>query len=50
VDNNQGSQTGGQRAKIKNQSHNNLLKDTELKVALTGSAGKAKGSPPKKEQ
>jgi hypothetical protein len=28
---------GGQRAKIKNYSHNNLLKETELKAALTGS-------------
>ncbi len=37
--NNQGSQTGGQRAKIKNYSHDNLLKETEHW---------AKGSPPKK--
>jgi hypothetical protein len=36
VDNNQGSQMGGQRAKIKNYSHDNLLKETELKAALTG--------------
>ncbi len=28
---------GGQGAKIKNYSHNNLLKETELKAALTGS-------------
>jgi hypothetical protein len=28
---------GGQRAKIKNYSHDNLLKETELKAALTGS-------------
>ncbi len=35
------------RAKIKNFSHNNLLKETELKAALTGSTGRAKGSPPK---
>jgi hypothetical protein len=39
---------GGQRAKIKNYSHNNLLKETELKAALTGSTGRAKGSMPKK--
>jgi hypothetical protein len=41
---------GGQRAKIKNYSHNNLLKETELKAALTGSTVRAKGSPPKKAQ
>ncbi len=35
--NNRGSQTGGQRAKIKNHSHENLLKETEPKSALTGS-------------
>ncbi len=46
--NNQGSKTGGQRAKIKNYSHDNLLKETELKAALTGSTGRAKGSPPNK--
>jgi hypothetical protein len=28
---------GGQRAKIKSYYHNNLLKETELKAALTGS-------------
>ena len=39
---------GGQRTKIKNYSHNNLLKETELKGALTGSTRRAKGSPPKK--
>jgi hypothetical protein len=50
VGNNRGSQTGGQRAKIKNYSHDNLLKETELKAALTGSTGRAKGSPPKKAQ
>ncbi len=27
----------GQRAKIKNYSHDNLLKETELKAAVTGS-------------
>jgi hypothetical protein len=27
---------GGQRAKIKNYSHDNLLKETELKAVLTG--------------
>ncbi len=48
--NNRGSQTGGQRAKKKNHSHNNLLKETELKAALTGSTGTANGSPPKKAQ
>ncbi len=46
--NNQGSQTGGQRAKINNYSYDNLLKETELKAALTGSTGRAKGIPPKK--
>ncbi len=48
--NNRGSQIGGQRAKIKNYSHDNLLKETELKAALTGSTRGAKGSPPKKAQ
>ncbi len=33
-------------AKIKNYSHDNLLKETELKAALTGSTRRAKGSPP----
>ncbi len=46
--NNPGRQTGGQRAKIKNYSHDN--KRTELKAALTGSIRRAKGSPPKKAQ
>ncbi len=46
--NNRGSQTGGQRAKIKNYSHDNLLKETELKAALNGSSERAKGSLPKK--
>jgi hypothetical protein len=41
---------GGQRAKIKNYSHDNLLKETELKAALTGSTRRAKGSLPKKAQ
>jgi hypothetical protein len=50
VGNNQGSQTGGQWAKIKNYYHDNLPKETELKAALTGSTGRAKGSPPKKAQ
>ncbi len=35
--NNWGSQMVGQRAKIKKHSHNNLLKETQLKAALTGS-------------
>jgi hypothetical protein len=48
VGNNRGSQKGCQRARIENYSHDNLLKETELKTALTGSTGKAKGSPPKK--
>jgi hypothetical protein len=39
VGSNRGRQTGGQRAKIKNYSHDNLLKETEQR---------AKGSPPKK--
>jgi hypothetical protein len=50
VGNNRGSQTGGQRAKIKNQSHDNLLKEIELKAALTGSTRRAKDSLPKKAQ
>jgi hypothetical protein len=50
VGNNRGSHTGGQRAKIKNYSHNNLLKETGLKAALTGSTRRAKGRPPKKAQ
>jgi hypothetical protein len=41
---------GGQRAKIKNYSHDNLPKETEPNAALTGSTGRAKGSPPKKAQ
>jgi hypothetical protein len=41
---------GGQRAKIKNYSYDNLLKETELKAALTGNTRRAKGSPPKKAQ
>jgi hypothetical protein len=41
---------GGQRAKIKNCSRDNLLKETELKSALTGSTRRAKGSLPKKAQ
>jgi hypothetical protein len=41
---------GGQRAKIKNYSHNNLLKETELKASLTGSTRRAKGSPPENAQ
>ncbi len=36
---------GGQRAKIKNYSHDNLLKETELKAALTGSVGRGKRLP-----
>jgi hypothetical protein len=44
VGNNQSSQTGSQKAKIKNYSHYNLLKETELKAALTGSIGRAKDS------
>ncbi len=48
--NNRGSQTGGQRAKIKNYSHDNLLKETEVKAALTGSTRRAKGRLPKKAQ
>ncbi len=39
---------GGQSAKIKDYSHDNLLKETELKAALIGSTRRAKGSPPKK--
>ncbi len=33
-----------------NHSHDNLLKETELKTVLTGSIRRAKGSPPKKAQ
>ncbi len=47
VGNNRGSETGGQRAKIKNYSYDNLLKEIELKAALTGSTRRAKGSPPR---
>jgi hypothetical protein len=50
VGNNRGSQTGGQRPKLKNYSHNNLLKETELKAALTGSTGRAKRQPAKDKQ
>jgi hypothetical protein len=50
VGNNWGSQTGGPEGKIKNYSHDNLLKETELKAALTGSTRREKGSPPKKAQ
>ncbi len=38
----------GARGQIKNYSHDNLLKETEGKAALTGSTRRAKGSPPKK--
>jgi hypothetical protein len=41
---------GGQRTKIKNYSHDNLLKETELKAALTGSTRRAKGNLPKNAQ
>ncbi len=43
--NNRGSQTGRPEAEIKDYSHNNLQKNTELKAALTGSTvrQKAKG-------
>jgi hypothetical protein len=41
---------GGPEGQIKNYSHNNLLKETELKAAQTGSTRRAKGSPPKKAQ
>ncbi len=40
----------GPEGQIKNCSHNNLLKEIELKAALTGSTRRAKGSPPKKAQ
>ncbi len=39
---------GAKGPKGQNYSHDNLLKKTELKAALTGSTGRAKGSPPKK--
>jgi hypothetical protein len=39
---------GGPEGQIKNYSHDKLLKETELKAALTGSTRMAKGSPPKK--
>jgi hypothetical protein len=35
---------GGQRAKINNYSHDNLLKEKELKAALTGSTRRAKAA------
>jgi hypothetical protein len=40
----------GPEGQIKNYSHDNLPKETELKAALTGSTRRAKGSPPKKAQ
>jgi hypothetical protein len=39
----------GADCQIKNYSYDTLLKETELKAALTGSIRRAKGSPPKKE-
>jgi hypothetical protein len=48
VGNNRGSQTGGPEGQIKNYSHDNLLKETELKAALKRSTRRAKGSLPKK--
>ncbi len=47
--NNRGCQTGPE-GQINNYSHDNLLKETELKAALTVSTRRAKGSPPKKAQ
>jgi hypothetical protein len=47
VGNNRGSQTGGQKAKIKNYSQDNLLKEIELKAALTGSIVGQKAACPK---
>ncbi len=41
---------GGPEGQMENYSHDNLLKETELKAALTGSTRSAKGSPPKKAQ
>jgi hypothetical protein len=41
---------GGQRAKIKNYSHDNLLKETELKAALAVSTVGQKAALPKKAQ
>jgi hypothetical protein len=38
---------GGQRAKIKNYSHDNSPKETELKAALTGSTRRTKRQPNK---
>jgi hypothetical protein len=38
----------GPEGQIKNYSHNNLLKETELKAALNWSTRRAKGSPRKK--
>jgi hypothetical protein len=49
VGNNQGSQTGGQRAKVKNHSHDNLLKETEPKAVLIGSTVGQKAARQKKE-
>jgi hypothetical protein len=39
VGNNRGSQTWGQRAKIKDFTHNNILKETELKAELEALEG-----------
>jgi hypothetical protein len=41
---------GGQWAEIKNYSHDNLLKETELKSSSDWKHSRAKGSPPKKVQ
>jgi hypothetical protein len=38
----------GARGNIRNYSHDNLLKETELKAALNCCTRRAKGSPPKK--
>ncbi len=40
--NSRGSQTGRPEAKIKDYSHDNLQKNTELKAALTGSTVRQK--------
>jgi hypothetical protein len=50
VGNNRGSQTGGPEGQIKNYSHANLLKEAELKVALTGSTGGHKAARQRKQR
>ncbi len=45
-----GQQRRQPEGQIKNYSHNNLLKETDLKTPLIGNTRRANGSPPKKAQ